>query len=229
MKYTTLLLDADNTLFDFSSCEYNALKNTVEYGGREFSQDVFESFDRINGALWRKFERSEINASDLRVERFRELIELYEGIRITAEEMSCHYIDELSHQAVLFPNTLEDVALLSSEFDLYVITNGFRTVQRGRFSGSPVTPYIKDIFISDELNVQKPRKEFFDRALERVSEKNVSRILVVGDTLNSDMQGGRNAGIDTCLFDPEDKVAMPNDLCDYKIRRLSEIMSIAAD
>ena len=74
--------------------------------------------------------------------------------------------------------------------------------------------------------MQKPQKEFFDTVLENINEKDKSRVLVVGDSLTSDMQGGRNAGLDTCLYDPKDKVSMPHELCDFKIKKLEDIMTL---
>ena len=79
------------------------------------------------------------------------------------------------------------------------------------------------MYISDALGVQKPDKAFFDIVLDDISEKDTSRILVVGDSLTSDMQGGRNAGLDTCLYDPRGRVTLPHELCDYRIERLIEL------
>lgn len=224
MKYTTLLMDADDTIFDFPACEYNALKAALESNGLVFSEEVFLHFDNINTILWRRFEKAEITRSELRVERFRKLIgDCFDGFDDSAL-LADNYIEELAKQNVLIDGTLDAIKALSEIYDIYVITNGITSVQKGRFSSSPVTRYINGLFISDEMNVQKPDKAFFELVMSSIPEKDISRLLVVGDSLTSDMQGGRNAGIDTCLFDPHDKIKMPHPLCDMKIKDLRELL-----
>lgn len=229
MKYTILLMDADDTLFDFPKCESQALKNSLTYYGLEYNEEINKKFSEINTALWKKFEISLITRSELRVRRFRELIEkCFDGFS-DAEKLAFKYIDELSHQAFLIPGTAEAVKKLSEYFDIYIITNGLTKVQRGRFSRTEITKYFKGIYISDEIGMNKPKKEFFDFVLSDIDENDISKILVVGDSLTSDMQGGKNAGLDTCLFDPWDRIEMPHPLCDHKIRELTEIITIASE
>ena len=226
MKYTTLLIDADDTIFDFPKCEYNALKNTLESYGLVFSDKIHENFSEINTALWKKFEMNKITRSDLRVRRFSELVEkCFEGFE-NAELLADKYVDMLSHEAIFIDGAEQALETLSRKYEIYIITNGLKKVQYSRFDISDIYRFIKGHFISDELGVQKPQKEFFDIVLERINEKDKSRILVVGDSLTSDMKGGRNAGLDTCLYDPHDKISMPNELCDYKIKALEDIMQL---
>lgn len=226
MRYTTLLMDADETIFDFGKCEYFALKGTVEAFGLRFDENVHNTFSAINKRLWKEFEKNRITNSELRVQRFRELIaECFDGFdeaRVLADE----YISQLSRQAVLISGAYEIVEELAEHHSLYVITNGISEVQRGRFARTDITRFFQNIFISDEMNVQKPKKEFFDMVLSEIPEKDKSRILVVGDSLTSDMQGGRNSGLDTCIYDPYDRISMPDPLCDYKVRTLREISRI---
>lgn len=228
MKYTTLLMDADDTIFDFPECEYNALKNAFTKNGFDFTQTLYEKFSEINDSLWKKFEKGEIKRSDLRVERFKLTCEYFDMCsditKITV--LADTYVNELSQQAILIDGAYDALEKISRICDIYIITNGLSVVQRGRFGKSPVTKFLKDIFISDETGVQKPQKEFFDIVFEKIPEKDKSKILVVGDSLTSDMQGGKNAGLDTCIYDPKNKISMPNDLCDYKITSLIDVCNI---
>ena len=227
MKYTTLLMDADETIFDFGKCEYQALKEALEYHGLEFSDEICESFSTINTKLWKEFEMSHITRSELRVQRFRELIaKCFEGFENT-EILADTYVDRLSEQAILIDGAQEVLERLSQSFDIYIITNGLKKVQRGRFAKTDITDYIKKLYISDEIGMNKPDKKFFDYVLEDIPEKDKSKILVVGDSLSSDMQGGRNAGLDTCVYDPANRISMPNELCDYHITGLTQIFSVA--
>ena len=226
MKYTTLLMDADDTIFDFPKCEYNALKNTLESFGLVFSDRIHENFSEINSALWKKFEMNRITRSELRVRRFSELLKkCFEGFE-NAELLADKYVDMLALEAIFIDGAEQALENLGRHYEIYIITNGLKKVQYSRFEISDIYRFIKGHFISDELGVQKPQKEFFDTVLENINEKDKSRVLVVGDSLTSDMQGGRNAGLDTCLYDPKDKVSMPHELCDFKIKKLEDIMTL---
>lgn len=229
MRFTTLLMDADDTIFDFPKCEYFALKNTLEKFGLDFNEEVYHSFSTINSRLWKEFEVSRITRSELRVQRFRELIEkCFDGFD-DADMLADEYVEELSGQAILIDGAYTALEILSLRFDIYIITNGLKTVQRGRFSRTDITKFIKKLYISDEIGIKKPQKEYFEYVLADIPEKNKKKILVVGDSLTSDMQGGRNAGLTTCLYDPKNRIDFPHELCDYKITELTDILKIAAE
>ena len=228
MKYTTLLMDADDTIFDFPKCEYAALKNALEDCGYPFSDETAESFSRINAALWKQFEIGQITRSELRVKRFKEMIAqcfcgCTEG-RADCETAADQYVKRLAQQARFIDGAEQALEKLSERYEIYIITNGLKTVQEGRFALARLDRYIKKIYISDAMGVQKPSKEYFDAVLADLPGKDKDRILVVGDSLTSDMQGGRNAGFDTCIYDPKGKITMPHDLCDYRIDSLEELL-----
>ncbi len=74
------------------------------------------------------------------------------------------------------------------------------------------------------MGAQKPSKAYFDKVLESIPEKDKNKILVVGDSLTSDMQGGKNAGLTTCLYDLKNKITLPHALCDFKISHLEDLL-----
>ena len=227
MKYSVLLMDADDTIFDFPVCEYNALRSAMTEKGLYFDDGICAEFSRINAALWKRFEIGEITRSELRVRRFREMIEkCFSEIEDTEKNsvaLADLYVHYLAQNAVYIDGAREALSVLKDIFDIYIITNGLRPVQENRFVISGLGEYVRGMYISDALGVQKPDKAFFDIVLDDISEKDTSRILVVGDSLTSDMQGGRNAGLDTCLYDPRGRVTLPHELCDYRIERLIEL------
>lgn len=226
MRYTTILLDADDTIFDFPKCEYNALKLTIEKNGLVFDDEVHRKFSEINSNLWKKFEINEITRSQLKAQRFKELVKMcFDGYENT-DMLADRYVDELSKQAILLDGAYKALETISRVCDIYIITNGLSKVQRGRFGISPVTKFVKKLFISDEMGVQKPQKEFFDIVLSEIPEKDKSKIIVLGDSLTSDMQGGRNAGLTTCLYDPKGRVTIPDERCDYRITKLEDILTV---
>ncbi len=230
MKYSVLLMDADDTIFDFPRCEYCALRSAMTENGFDFDDGICAEFSRINAALWRKFEVGEITRAELRVRRFREMIEScfseMKDLEKNSVLLADSYVHYLGQNAIYIDGAREALGVLKDIYDIYLITNGLKPVQESRFGIAGLGDYVKGSFISDALGVQKPDKAFFDIVLDEISEKDKSRILVVGDSLTSDMKGGRNAGLDTCLYDPKGRVKMPHELCDYRIERLIELAEL---
>ncbi|MBQ5562563.1 MAG: YjjG family noncanonical pyrimidine nucleotidase [Clostridia bacterium] len=227
MTFSTLLMDADDTIFDFPKCEYNALKETITKNGLTFTDETHQIFSKINNSLWKKFEINKITRSELKIQRFRQLAQACFRDFPNPDILADTYINELAKQPVLIDGAFEALQKLTQKFDVYIITNVLSKVQRGRFGKSPITPLVKDIFISDEMGVNKPSKEYFDKVLAQISEKDTSKILVVGDSLTSDMQGGKNAGLMTCIYDPKNKITLPHPLCDFKVTDLNDILQFA--
>ena len=227
MTFSTLLMDADDTIFDFPKCEYNALKETITKNGLTFTDETHAIFSRINNSLWKKFEINQITRSELKIQRFRQLVETCFRDFQNPDILADTYINELAKQPDLIDGAFEALQKITQKFDVYIITNGLSRVQRGRFGKSPITPLVKDIFISDEMGVNKPNKEYFDKVLKQIPENDNSKILVVGDSLTSDMQGGKNAGLMTCIYDPKNKITLPHPLCDFKITDLNDILQFA--
>ncbi len=229
MKYTTLLMDADDTVFDFPKCEYQALRSAMNGRGYPFDDEICSTFSRINAALWKKFEMNEITRAELRIRRFREMIgtcfSYIDDLQTVSRELADDYVRFLAQNAVYIKGAEEALEELVMHYDIYIITNGLKTVQRERLEISGLNRFVKKAYISDEMGVQKPDRKFFDMVLSDINEKDRTKVLVVGDSLTSDMQGGRNSGLDTCLYDPKGKVTMPHELCDYRITDLKELLS----
>ncbi len=228
MNYSTLLMDADDTIFDFPKCEAAALRKALLSFGLSFDRTVCEAFSRINTALWKQFEQNRITRGELRVRRFQELLAACFDSGVDSAALADCYVEALSEQAILLEGAREALEKLSERFSIDIITNGLTQVQKGRFALAGLEKTYQKLFISDEMGVGKPGKAFFDAVLAEIPEKNRRRILVVGDSLTSDMQGGRNSGLDTCLYDPKGKITLPHPLCDYRIGTLEELMSFAA-
>lgn len=110
-------------------------------------------------------------------------------------------------------------------YKLSIITNGRSTTQHSRLSHSELTPMISDLFISEELGCQKPKKEFFDAVFSKL-QISVSKALVIGDSLTSDIIGGIQYGIDTCWFNPKEAVNTMLQKPTYEIKQLNELLSI---
>lgn len=225
MKYTTLFFDADDTLLDFKECERSALQKVFEKYGLLFNEEIKEKYLEINHGLWAAFERGEITKPEILNNRFRKLFQEL-SIESVDAGFEADYQSFLGENGCLIPGALELCKELSEKFSLYILTNGVSATQHGRFQDSGLLPYIREIFVSEELGFQKPAVEYFDAVMERVEEKDKSRILLIGDSLNSDILGGNRAGIAACWYNPEHKENKSKAAPDYEVADYDKLRQI---
>jgi len=223
MKYTTLLFDVDNTLLDFTLSEKTAVSIVLENNGIEPSEENVLCYSAINDRFWKRFERGEIEKSKIYEGRFEVL--LYElGIKGDAAKMSQEYADCLSKQYFVIDGAMELLEKLSKSHNIYFTTNGRANTQRERIKYSGIEKFSKGTFVSEEIGFQKPQKEYFNYVLEKVEEKEKSKIIVIGDSPSSDILGGINVGLDTVWYNPKgEKAQYP---ATYIVESLEEIPNI---
>ena len=198
-KYTTLLFDADNTLLDFFAAEARAIEITCNYFGIPFNKEVGKLYSDINDSFWKRFEKGEIKREEISIGRFSKFAESM-GSDADPKKLSAFYIEELSNGNMIIEGADRLCEILSKKYDMYIVTNGHASVQKRRFETSPLPQYFKKSFISEEIGSQKPEKEYFDLVFKELSEKDKSKICIIGDSMSSDILGGINAGIDTCFY-----------------------------
>ena len=194
-RYDYVLLDADNTLFDFDLAEHKALGLTLASHGIPFTPEAEQTYIDINTALWSKFDRGEISQGELVVERFSAFLRAV-GRAGDPAELNRYYLSRLGEQGDLLPGAEALCRALAARCTLAIITNGVSSAQRGRFARSPIQDCISHLFISEDIGFQKPRREFFDAVLHDMGISDPGRAVVVGDTLGSDILGAKNAGLD---------------------------------
>jgi 2-haloacid dehalogenase len=199
VKYKWFLFDADGTLFDYDKAEGEALRRTFEAFGFEFAPSHAETYRRINSEIWLQFEQGRISQERLRTRRF-EL--LFEALQVGCDPVafSSRYLRNLAEGSELIDGAEEVVRSLQSQAGLMIITNGLADVQRPRFARSAIGDCFVDIVISEEVGAAKPHKKIFDVAFEKMDGPKKEDVLIVGDSLTSDIKGGNNYGIDTCWF-----------------------------
>lgn len=224
-KYTTILFDADATLFDFKRSEYDAVKDCLTFAGLPNSDEVIEKYSEINDGYWKMLERREVTKAELFVARWRSLIEYY-GFDFDAQKIADLYPIKLAEKSYLIDGAEDICKKLHGKFKLYIVTNGFARVQHGRFDNSPLRKYFDGMFISEEVGAEKPSLEYFDKVAKAIPNFDREKTLIVGDSLSSDIKGGVNAGIDTCWFNPKDAVAPDNISINYIINDLKQLEDI---
>ena len=223
MKYKWLLFDADGTLFDYDRAEAFALRKTFEELQLEFKVGYAEIYRRINAQIWLDFEAGKLTQGRLRTRRFELLFDAV-GISCDPVEFSRLYLGYLAQGTDLIDGVEDVLDSLSGRVGLVVVTNGIADVQRPRFARSSVGQHFSDVVISEEVGLAKPDPAFFEVAFSRMGFPRKEDVLIVGDSLSSDIQGGLNYGIDTCWFNPLGKTNGSAVVAHYEIRVLKELL-----
>jgi putative hydrolase of the HAD superfamily len=222
-KYRLLLFDADETLFDYRCAERTALSTAFAEKGLFYREEEhLPLYRKINHVMWERLERGEITPPELRVERFREYFELL-GITMDPADFSHVYLTALSRNSMLIDGALETVTVLAPHFQMALLSNGLAEVQKPRFDNSPLDRFFPVRIISGEVGLVKPDPRIFALTLERCGHTDKSTVLMIGDSVTSDMTGGVAFGIDTCWYAPLDKSLPEGIRPTYRIRRLSEL------
>lgn len=224
-KYKYVLFDADATLLDFKKSEHEAVIDVLNKFELPVSEEIIKKYSSINDEHWKMLERGEIEKNKLYASRWARLCEFYSFDR-DFQAMSDFYTETLATKSYLMDGALEICEKLYGKVDLYIVTNGKKSVQDGRFDPSPLAPMFLGVFVSEELGYEKPRIEFFDIVESRIPGFDKSKAIIIGDSLTSDMQGGINAGIATCWFNKDKKPQPVGMKLDYVVNTLSEIESI---
>ncbi|MBQ3265892.1 MAG: YjjG family noncanonical pyrimidine nucleotidase [Ruminococcus sp.] len=224
-RFDIVLLDADETVYDFKLAEKTAVSLTLSQFGVEPTDEVVSLYSDINLGCWKALERGELSRDDLKPTRFRNLFEAIGAEPADFIAVNDTYEGFLAEQAFLLDGALEFVKKLHKHCKIYLATNGLTIPQTGRFNRAAVKPYVDGIYISEQIGVSKPDKAYFDYIFRDLDITDKSRVIMVGDSLTSDMLGGRNAGLTTCLY-LNGKEPTGSELCDYEIRAYDEFFEI---
>ena len=223
--YPCLWFDADGTLFDYNRAEAAALRNTFRSLTLPFEDSYLDVYREINHGLWQSLERQEITQAVLRFRRFELLMEAIQ-LNASPEEMSSVYVEQLSICSELMDGAYEVLESLCAKSQIAIVTNGLQTVQRGRLEKSTIRGFISELIISEEVGAAKPGSAFFDAAFARCDNPAKSDVLIIGDSLSSDIQGGVAYGIDTCWYNPVNEPQLGDLPITYQIQHLSELLTI---
>lgn len=225
MAYRIALFDADNTLLDFTRAEDEALRACLAARSLPTDKATVARYSAINDSHWKRLERGETTRGRLKVERFADFFGAlgYDGDPVA---MARDYEAALGRQAHLLDGSLDLIRSLHGKCRLFIVTNGLAAVQKSRFGACPLAPYFEACFISEEMGCAKPAKQFFDRVAAAIEGFDPADALVIGDSLTSDIQGGINAGLDTCWYNPAAKPAPVGMPITYTVTTHAEIRAI---
>ncbi len=224
-NYPWLWFDADGTLFDYQRAEATALKNTFEALRLPFEDSYLELYREINQGLWQALERQEVTQAVLRLRRFELLLDAIR-LNTSIDQLSSVYLEQLAISAELMEGAYTVLETLHKTSRIAIVTNGLQSVQRGRLERSTIKPFVDELIISEEIGAAKPSPAYFEIASARTGNPSKRDILLIGDSLTSDIRGGVDYGIDTCWFNPA-REPRPEELpIKYEIRHLHELLDV---
>lgn len=229
MKYKSLFIDLDDTLWDTFYNNKECLKEI--YADYRFNRHYssFEAFYDYympnNNRLWEQYRNHEIDRHTLIVGRFLYVLRPM-GIEDTDTVLKINndFLQRTTTKTKLIPGAIELLEYLRPFYRLFILSNGFREVQFKKLKNSGLAPYFERMILSEDANIQKPHKEIFDFALKNTNSRR-TETLMIGDSWEADIVGARNARIDQLWLNPENLPAT-NFTPTYTVRSLNEIKDI---
>lgn len=225
----TVLVDFDDTLADFDSAEKEAFFTSMEKAGIPCTGEDYQKFHRINLKLWELRDLGKMTRTEVYEERFREFLE-YKKIGENeksiwnAASLNRDFLYELSKQVSCVDEAVETLRDFQDQVEFYVISNGTFVVQKNRINHSAYKDLIKGLFVSDVVGSEKPERDFFQKTEILLGGK--KPLLLIGDSLRTDIAGGNEMGYATCWYNPlglfNESTVEPS----YEVRTWKEIREL---
>ena len=219
-----IFFDLDDTLLDFGQAEHVAVQKAFRDVGVEPTPALLQRYSEINIGLWEQLERGEIERDTLLVLRF-DLLFREMHIDIPGIQCETRYRRYLGIGHYFVEGAEDILSYLAPKYRLYLASNGVSDTQYSRLASAGIGHYFQGIFISEDSGHHKPEKEYFDYCFRQIPDFDPSQALMVGDSLTSDILGGRQAGMKTCWFNPNRKPPRTDIVPDWEIHALTDLKS----
>ena len=193
MKWDWIFFDADETLFTFDS--FTGLQRMFLDYSVTFTAEDFQDYQAVNKPQWVDYQNGAITSLQLQRQRF---VGWGEQLNVPPEELNDAFMNAMAEICAPLPGAVSLVNALHGKVKMGIITNGFTSLQQIRLERTGLRDRFDLLVISEEVGVAKPDPRIFDYALEQAGSPDRSRVLMVGDTAESDILGGINAGLSTC-------------------------------
>ena len=220
-----LLLDLDDTILDFHKAEHRALTLALTEAGVEVTEERIARYSEINASRWALLEEKKLTRAEVLYSRFAIFFEEM-GVEVDPRTVQKAYEGHLSEGHFFIEGAEALLTALSPRYRLYLASNGTARVQAGRIKSAGIAPYFERMFISEEVGADKPDPAFFRAVFTAIPRFLPEETLMVGDSLTSDIRGGRDAGIRTVWFNPHGKPPRKDILPTYEIASLSELVPL---
>lgn len=227
--YEHVFFDLDRTLWDFDASSLAVFELMFEkYNlmalGIPSAHDLHDTYEPYNQELWKDYRENKITKDELNLARFDHPLSHY-GIHNPqlAQQLSEDYVYYSPRIVRIMPGAFELLDYLKPKYHLHIITNGFKEVQDTKLTESGFKPYFETLIISEDIGIKKPDPRLFAYALEKVGTTADASIMI-GDEMEVDIDGARNANIDQIFFNHKGK--QEEGSRNYEVRSLLEIKEI---
>lgn len=215
-KYDFLFFDLDNTLWDFSTNARAALLQTLEelnfISDLGSFEDYFQVYEEINDSLWVDYRNKKVTKQVLIVERFSRSLSAFNIYNKNWNEINSLYLENMGKQTSLFPGTLETLQYLKEKgYRMHVITNGFKEVQYSKIQNTGLSAFIDRVFVSEEIQTNKPHREIFEHAVKS-SNALKKKSIMIGDSWEIDIEGAQSFGMDQIMILNEGQNKIPESI-----------------
>ena len=225
--YKYLLWDIDGTVLDFLASEAYAIRALFKkYELGECSDEMLRMYSEINSKYWQRLERNELTKAEILVGRFRDFFEKIGTDISIAEKFNEDYQITLGDHIEFVDRAKEILLSQKGKYTLVAVTNGTKLAQEKKLRVSGLDRIFDAVFISENVGIEKPNKEYFDYVFEKLGITDKKEVLMIGDSLTSDMKGGFVAGVDTCWFNPRHSLNTLGIPVTYEIDALEKINEI---
>lgn len=218
-----VLIDIDDTIFDFEKCSKNSFLKTLEKFNLKFKEEDFSYFNKVNDILWTKQKLGEINIKEVFIKRDY-LMGKYFNLDIEKGLFNDLFVKFL-YDEIEMVDGIDDLLLyLSDKYKIFTASNGIFKMQENRLKKSNLDKYFDNIFVSDKIGFEKPDKKFFQKIMDLTKFSN-DDLIMIGDSIKSDIIGAKNSKIKSIYFNKEDKKISDKNFT-YQVKNLSEIKKI---
>lgn len=225
-----ILWDIDGTLLNFQEAEKQAIRKCFAlFNLGECTDEMLARYSAINVKYWQKLERRELTKQEVLIGRYEEF---FQKEKMNFTEVSAFneaYQHCLGDTICFNDNSYELVRKLKSCVKQYAVTNGTLIAQEKKLKKSGLDKLFDDVFISEQIGADKPNVAFFETVWDKIGEYKKDEVMIVGDSLTSDMQGGINAGIICCWYNPKQTPRKAGMDIEYEIQDLWQIEEILVD
>ena len=208
MKHITdIFFDLDHTLWDFDTNSFLAFDKIFKSQYPTIDSKFFiEIYAPINQACWKLYQVDKITHDELRYQRLKQTFDLmnYSISDDAIYKIATDYITFLPDNNQLFKGAIEVLEYLKPKYHLHIITNGFAEVQDKKIANSGLKKYFNTITNSEMAGVKKPHSSIFNHALI-LAETNIKQSIMIGDSVDADVQGALDFGMEAILFDPNNQ------------------------
>ena len=158
----------------------------------------------------------------MKVRRFESLFREL-GTAASPEQAAAMYETFLGEGHYYIDGAEDLLKALYGQYRLYLASNGTMSVQQSRLASAGIAGLFDGIFLSEVIGADKPSKVFFTACFSQIPDFRKEETVIVGDSLTSDIQGGKNAGIGTVWYQPYPETQEEEIHPDAVIRKLSDL------